>query len=90
MTSVVEAKREYFKSLGLEGVAVADLEAAYYKGAAEGTTPVAPLASESAAGIVKKADFVAVPATFADLAAVRTWAAALNASLIAAGIESAS
>ena len=90
MTSVVDAKREYYKSLGLEGTAVADLEAAYFEGAASGSTPAAPLASETVAGLVKKADFVAVPASFADLAAVRTWAAALNAALIAAGIESAS
>lgn len=89
-TSVVDAKRDYYKSLGIEGTALADLEAKYYEGAASGSVPAAPLATEATAGLVKKADFVAVPATFADLAAVRTWAAALNAALIAAGVESAS
>ena len=89
-TSVVDAKREYYKSLGIEGTAVAELEAKYYEGAASGDVPAAPLATEAVAGLVKKADFVAVPATFDDLAAVRTWAAALNTSLIAAGVMSAS
>lgn len=88
--SVVDAKRAYYKSLGIEGTAVAELEAKYYEGAASGAVPAAPLASETVAGLVKKADFVAVPPSFADLDEVRTWAAALNAALIAAGIESAS
>lgn len=48
-----------------------------------------PTATTTVNGTVKKAAFVAVPATFADLAAVRTWAAALTASLIAAGEMSA-
>lgn len=48
-----------------------------------------PVATTTVNGTVKKAALVAVPATFADLAAVRTWAAALTASLIAAGEMSA-
>jgi hypothetical protein len=48
-----------------------------------------PAATTTVNGAVKKAALVAVPATFADLAAVRTWAAALTASLIAAGEMSA-
>lgn len=47
-------------------------------------------ASETTAGIVKKADYVAVPASFADLAAVRTYLLAVQASMIAAGQMSAS
>ncbi len=49
-----------------------------------------PVATETTNGTVKKADFVAVPATFADLAAVRTYLAAQQAALIAAGLMSAS
>lgn len=48
-----------------------------------------PAATTTTNGTVKKAALVAVPATFADLAAVRTWAAALTAALIAAGEMSA-
>lgn len=47
-------------------------------------------ATETVNGTVKKADFVAVPATFADLAAVRAYLAAQSAALIAAGVMSAS
>lgn len=90
MTSVVEAKRAYYQSLGLEQTAVADLEAAYYEGAAAGTTPVAPLATTTVAGIVKKA--AAVPAAavpFADLTAAANAYNALRTSLINAGVLSA-
>lgn len=90
MTSVVEAKREYFASLGIEQGAVVDMEAAYYEGLGGGTVTTVPAASETVSGTVKKADFVAVPASFADLAAVRTWAAALSAALVSAGQMSAS
>lgn len=48
-----------------------------------------PAATKTVNGTVKQAANVAVPATFADLAAVRTWAAALTAALIAAGEMSA-
>lgn len=48
-----------------------------------------PAATKTVAGTVKQAANVAVPATFADLAAVRTWAAALTAALVAAGEMSA-
>lgn len=50
----------------------------------------APVATETVNGTVKRADFVAVPATFADLAAVRTYLAALQTAMIAAGQMSAS
>lgn len=48
-----------------------------------------PAATTTTAGIVKEAAKVAVPASFADLAAVKTWADALTASLVAAGLMSA-
>lgn len=89
MSSVAEAKRDYYKSLGLDGSAVADLEAAYYEGAVSGATPVAPLASTTVAGIVKKA--AAVPAAavpFADLTAAANAYNALRTSLINAGVLS--
>lgn len=50
---------------------------------------IAP-ATEASNGVVKKADFVAVPASFADLAAVRTYLLAVQAAMIAAGQMSAS
>jgi hypothetical protein len=48
-----------------------------------------PAATTTVNGTVKKAAKVVVPATFADLAAVQTWAAALTAALTAAGEMSA-
>lgn len=47
-------------------------------------------ATETTEGVVKRADFVAVPASFADLAAVRTYLLAVQAAMIAAGLMSAS
>lgn len=49
-----------------------------------------PAATETTNGTVKAANFVAVPASFADLAAVKTYLDALQASMIAAGQMSAS
>lgn len=90
MTSVVEAKIAYYKSLGLDQTALADLEAAYYEGAVSGATPVAPLATETVAGIVKKADNVPAAAVpFADLTAAANAYNALRTALINAGIMSA-
>lgn len=48
-----------------------------------------PAATTTVNGTVKKAAKVTVPASFADLAAVKTWADALTAALIAAGEMSA-
>ncbi len=91
MTSVVEAKIAYYKSLGLDQTALADLEAAYYEGAVSGATPVAPLATETVAGIVKKADNVPAAAVpFADLTAAANAYNALRTALINAGVMSAS
>lgn len=91
MGSVAEAKRDYYHSLGLEQTALADLEAAYYEGAVSGSTPVAPLATETVAGIVKRADNVPAAAVpFADLTAAANAYNALRTSLINAGIMSAS
>lgn len=91
MTSVVEAKRKYYKSLGLTQIAVADLEAAYYDGATAGTVPPSPLATETVAGLVKKADNVPAAAVpFADLTAAANAYNALRTSLINAGVMSAS
>jgi len=59
MTSVVEAKRAYYQSLGLDGSAIADLEAAYFEQAASGDIAAAPLATTTVAGVVKKAANVA-------------------------------
>jgi hypothetical protein len=49
-----------------------------------------PAATETTNGTVKAANFVAVPATFADLAAVKTYLDAVHASMVAAGQMSAS
>lgn len=64
--------------------AVRQLEA----GLADGTA--VPAATETTNGTVKAANFVAVPASFADLAAVKTYLDAVHASMIAAGQMSAS
>lgn len=48
-----------------------------------------PASTTTTAGVAKESTLVVVPGTFADLAAVRTWAAALTAALIAAGLMSA-
>ena len=91
MTSVVEAKRDYYKSLGIIGDAVADLESKYYAGVAGGTLAPAPVATETVAGVVKKADNVAAAAVpFADLTAAANAYNALRTALINAGIMSAS
>jgi len=56
-----------------------ELEASVASGAA------VPVATETTNGTVKAANFVAVPASFADLAAVKTYLDALQASMVAAG-----
>lgn len=83
MTSVVEAKIAYYKSLGLEQTALADLEAAYYDGAASGDTPVAPAATTSVAGVVKQSAAVANQGalTVTDIATAQTAVNALVAKI---------
>lgn len=49
-----------------------------------------PAATETVNGTVKRADYVAVPASFADLAAVRTYLLALQAAMVAANQQSPS
>ena len=87
MTSVVEAKRAYYKSLGVAGTAVADLEANYYEGVAGGTLAPAPDATETVAGVVKQAAFQ--PAA-AGANPTKAEYDALLAALVAAGIMAAS
>lgn len=86
-TSVVDAKREYYQSLGIEGQAVAELESKYYQGAASGAVPAAPLATETIAGLVQQAEFQ--PAA-AGANPTKAEYDALLAALIAAGIMAAS
>lgn len=60
MTSVVEAKRAYFKqATGSDATSVADLETAYYEAAAAGTAVVVPEATTGQEGTVKQAPLVA-------------------------------
>lgn len=91
MTSVVEAKREYYAQRGVALGSVAEMEAAYFAGVAGGTVPSAPVATATVAGTVKKAATVAAAAVpFADLTAAANAYNALRTSLINAGILSAS
>lgn len=92
MTSVVEAKRAYFKqATGSDATSVADLEAAYYEAAAAGTAVVVPEATTTVEGTVKQA--VNVPAAavpFADLTAAANAYNALRTALINSGQMAAS
>lgn len=92
MTSVVEAKRAYFKqATGSDSTSVADLEAAYYEAAAAGTAVVVPEATPTVEGTVKQAAFIAqVTPDFATLAAATTAHNALLTALKNAGIMAAS
>ena len=90
MTSVVDAKRAYFKqAVGTtDASAVADLEALYYEKALAGTAVVVPEATPTVEGTVKQAAFQAdsVEVTSPTVAEFN----ALLAKLIAAGIMAAS
>lgn len=92
MTSVVEAKRAYFKqATGSDATSVADLETAYYEAAAAGTAVVVPEATPTVEGTVKQAAFIAqVAVPFADLTAAATAHNALLTALKNAGIMAAS
>lgn len=91
MTDVVDAKRAYYKALGIALGAVADMERKYYEGAAGGTVPPAPLSTTTVAGIAKKGAFVAAAAVpFADLTAAANAYNALRTSLINAGLLASS
>lgn len=86
MTSVVEAKRAYYASLGIEATAVADMEAAYYEGVAAGTLAAAPAATLTVAGVVEQAAFVAAAAVpFADLTAAANKVNEILTAMKAAG-----
>ncbi|MNY51502.1 hypothetical protein D3C86_1870950 [compost metagenome] len=87
MSSVVEAKRAFYASLGIDLKAVSDMEAAYYEGVAGGTVAAAPVATETVAGSVLQAAFQA------DAVGANPTKAeydALLAALIAAGLMAAS
>lgn len=89
-TNVADAKRKYYGKLGIPMGAEADMEAEYYEGASAGSVPVAPLATTSTAGVVKKAATVPAAAVpFADLTAAANAYNALRTSLINAGVLSA-
>ncbi|MNZ69393.1 hypothetical protein D3C78_876900 [compost metagenome] len=91
MSSVVEAKRAFYASLGIDLKAVSDMEAAYYEGVAGGTVSAAPVATATVPGTVLKAATVAAAAVpFADLTAAANAYNALRTSLINAGLMAAS
>ena len=92
MTSVVEAKRAYFKqATGSDATAVADLETSYYEMAAAGTAVVIPEATTTVEGTVKQAANVPAAAVpFADLTAAANAYNALRTALINAGQMAAS
>ena len=89
MTSVVDAKREYFQAAtGSTEGSVAVLETLFYEQAAAGTAVVVPEATPTVEGTVKQSAFQAdsVEVTSPTVAEFN----ALLAKLIAAGIMAAS
>lgn len=88
MTSVVDAKREYFQAAtGSTEGSVAVLETLFYEQAAAGTAVVVPEATPTVEGTVKQAVFIAqVAVPFADLTAAATAHNALLTALKNAGV----
>ena len=81
--SVAKAKRDYYKSVGAKGTAVADLEADYYEKAKAGTISPIPAATTTTAGAVKKSAAVADQGalTVTDIATAQTAVNALVAKI---------
>lgn len=88
MTSVVDAKRDYFQAAtGSTEGSVAVLETLFYEQAAAGTAVVVPEATPTVEGTVKQAAF---QANAAGANPTKAEYDALLAALVAAGIMAAS